>query len=205
MFPAATSARNVVHRGIFALLGLATLSRPVPSMRQTRQLPRLSSHIFLFFITENSQKFWVFRNFGSATGPRLVWFPTLATGLLSNGLWRHLTVCRTGRDGLQVVDSRRLKGAVRLGPFGPQSITDASTLPPGPSRSDGVPRVYQVLIKDWDVFHILSSLSMDETWTPDSFGVRLNISCLVINLKDNFGGYLTFNRSRNLLKLFFNC
>ena len=33
-----------------------------------RQLPRLSSYIFLFFITENSHKFGVFRIFGSATG-----------------------------------------------------------------------------------------------------------------------------------------
>ena len=55
--------------------------------------------------------------------------------------------CGTGRDGSQVVDSRRLKGAIR---FGPRSITDrpTSTLPRGPSRSDGVPRVFHVLIKD---------------------------------------------------------
>ena len=55
--------------------------RPVASMRQTRQLPCLTSHIFFFFIIENSQKYRFFRQFGSATGPRLVWFPTLATGL----------------------------------------------------------------------------------------------------------------------------
>ena len=66
----------------------------------------------------------------------------------SNGLSWPLTVCGTGRDGSQVVDSRRLKGAIRFGPFGPRSITDASTLPPGPSRFDGVPRVSHVLIKD---------------------------------------------------------
>ena len=95
MFPAATAAtfaRNVMHRGILALiqflLGLATFS---------------------------------------------------------NGLSRPLTVCGTGRDGSQVVDSRRLKGAARFGPFGSRSITDASTLPPGPSRSNGVSRVSHVL------------------------------------------------------------
>ena len=99
---------------------------------------------------------------------------------------RPLTVSGTGRDGSQVVDSRRLKGAVRFGPFGPRSITDASTLPPGPPWCDGVPRVSHVLIKDWDVFHVLSRLSADETWTLDSFGARLSISCLLINLKDQF-------------------
>ena len=36
-------------------------------------------------------------------------------------------------------------------------------------------------------FHVLSRLSADETWTPDRFGVRLNISCLLINLKEDFG------------------
>ena len=66
----------------------------------------------------------------------------------SNGLSRPLTVCGTGRDGSKVVDSRRLKGAVRFGPFGPRFITDASTLPPGPSRSDGAPRVSHVLTKN---------------------------------------------------------
>ena len=106
--------------------------------------------------------------------------------MFSNGLSRPLTVSGTGRDGSQVVDSRRLKGAVRFGPFGPRSITDASTLPPGPPWCDGVPRVSHVLIKDWDVFHVLSRLSADETWTLDSFGARLNISCLLINLKDQF-------------------
>ena len=65
----------------------------------------------------------------------------------SNGLLKPLTVCGMGRDGSQVVDSRRLKGAVRFGPFGPRSIKDASTLPPGTSRSDGVPRVSHVLTK----------------------------------------------------------
>ena len=49
---------------------LIHLTRPVARMRQ---LPRLSSPFFLFFVTENSQKFWVIRPFGSATGPRLVW------------------------------------------------------------------------------------------------------------------------------------
>ena len=95
MFPAATFARNVVHRGILAL--------------------------FQFLL--------VFATF-------------------SNCLSRPLTVCGTGRDGSQVVNSRRLKGVVRYGPFGPRSITDASTLPPGPSRSDEVPRVSHVLTKD---------------------------------------------------------
>ena len=56
----------------------------------------------------------------------------LGLATFSNGLSRPLTVCGTGRDGSQVVDSRRLKGAVRFGPFSPRSITDASTLPPGP-------------------------------------------------------------------------
>ena len=105
MFPAATFARDVVHRGILAL--------------------------FQFLL-------------GFAT--------------FSNGLSRPHMVCGTGRDGSQVVDSRRLKGAVRFGPFGPRSITDASTLLPGPSRSDGVPRVFHVLIKDWHVFYVLSRL-----------------------------------------------
>ena len=65
----------------------------------------------------------------------------------SNGLSRPLTVCGTGHDGSQVVYSRRLKDAVR---FGPRSITVTSspTLPSGPSRPDGVPRVFHVLIKD---------------------------------------------------------
>ena len=98
----------------------------------------------------------------------------------SNGLSRPLTVCGTGRDGAQVVDSRRLKGAVRSGT---RSIRDASTLPPGPSGSDGVPRVSHALIKDWDVFHVLSRFSLDET---DGFGAHLNISCLLINLKYTF-------------------
>ena len=72
----------------------------------------------------------------------------LGLATFSNGLSRPHTVCGTGRDGSQVVDSRRLKGVVRFGPFGPRSITDASTLPPGPSRSDGVPHVSHDLIKD---------------------------------------------------------
>ena len=72
----------------------------------------------------------------------------LGLATFSNGLSRPLTVCGTGRDGSQVVDSWRLKGAVRLGPFGSRSITNASTLPPGPSRSDGAPRVSHVLAKD---------------------------------------------------------
>ena len=69
----------------------------------------------------------------------------LGLATFSNGLSRPLTVCGTGRDGSQMVDSRRLKGAVRFGLFGRRSITDASTLPTGPSRSDGVSHV---LIKD---------------------------------------------------------
>ena len=74
-----------------------------------------------------------------------------------------------GRGG---VKSRRLQGALR---FGPRSTTDASTVPLGPSRSDGVPHVSHVLIKVWHVFHVLSRsrLSTDETWTPGSFGARL--------------------------------
>ena len=90
----------------------------------------------------------------------------LGLATFSNGLSRPLTVCGTGRDGSQVVDSRRLKGAVRFGLFGPRSITDASTLPPGPSRSDGVPRVSRVLTKDWHVFHVLSRLSAFEHILP---------------------------------------
>ena len=58
---------------------LIHLTRPVARMRQ---LPRLSSPFFVFFVTENSQKFWVIRPFGSPTGPRFVWFPPLARGLL---------------------------------------------------------------------------------------------------------------------------
>ena len=55
----------------------------------------------------------------------------LGLAKFSNVLSRLITVCKTGRDGLQVVVSRRLKGAVRFCPFGPRSITVASTLPPG--------------------------------------------------------------------------
>ena len=69
----------------------------------------------------------------------------LGLATFANGLSRPLTACGTGRDGSQVVDSRRLKGAVR---FGPRFITDVSTLPRGPSRPDGVPRVSHALIKD---------------------------------------------------------
>ena len=39
---------------------------PVASTRQAKQSPHLSSHISLFFITEKSQKFWVFNNLGSS-------------------------------------------------------------------------------------------------------------------------------------------
>ena len=66
----------------------------------------------------------------------------------SNGLSRRLTVCGTGSDMSQVVDSRRLKDAARFGPFNPRSITDASTMPPGPSRPDGAPHVSHVLFED---------------------------------------------------------
>ena len=55
----------------------------------------------------------------------------------------------------------------------PLSTRDASTFPPGPSHSDGVPHVSHVLIKVRHVFHALSRLSTDETWTPGSFGSRL--------------------------------
>ena len=51
---------------------------------------------------------------------------------------RSITVSVTGRGG----KSRRLQGALR---FGPRSTTDASTFPPGPSRSDRVPHVSHVL------------------------------------------------------------
>ena len=47
----------------------------------------------------------------------------------SNGLSRRLTVCGTGSDMSQVVDSLRLKGAARFGPLNPRSITDVGTLP----------------------------------------------------------------------------
>ena len=76
---------------------------------------------------------------------------------------RSITVSVTGRGG----KSRRLQGALR---FGPRSTTDASTFPPGPSRSDRVPHVS----------HVLSRLSTDETWTPGSFGARL---CLLYKKK----------------------
>ena len=71
---------------------------------------------FLFFITENSQKFWVFRNFGSATGPRLVWFPTLATGLLSNCLWRYAGQAVTGCRWLTPGGSKARYGSARSAP-----------------------------------------------------------------------------------------
>ena len=72
--------------------------------------------------------------------------------------------------GVRAAESRRLKGALR---FGPRSTTDASTFPPGPSRSDRVPHDSHVLIKVWHVFHVLPRLSTYETWTPGSFGARL--------------------------------
>ena len=77
---------------------------------------------------------------------------------------------RDGPWGKEAAESWRLQGAQR---FGTRSTTDASTFPPGPSRSDGVPHVSHVLIKVWHVFHVLSRLATDETWTPGSFGARL--------------------------------
>ena len=58
--------------------------------------------------------------------------------------------------GVRAAESRRLKGALR---FGLRSTTDASTFPPGPSRSDRVPHVSHILIKVWHVFHVLPRLS----------------------------------------------
>ena len=86
--------------------------------------------------------------FPAATFARNVAQFLLGLATFSNGLSRPLTVCGMGRDGSQVVDSRRLEDVVRFVPFGPRSLTDASTLPPGPSRSDGVPRISHVLTKD---------------------------------------------------------
>jgi len=77
---------------------------------------------------------------------------------------------RDGPSGKGAAESRKLYRALR---FGPRSTTNASTFPPGPSRSNGVPHVFHVLIKVWHVFRVLSRLSTDETWTPGSFGVRL--------------------------------
>ena len=90
----------------------------------------------------------------------------LGLAKFSHGLSRYI---RDGPWG-KGAESRRLQGALR---FGPRSTTDASTFPPGPSRSDGVSHVSHVLIKVWHVFHVLSRLSTDETWTPGSFGARL--------------------------------
>ena len=72
--------------------------------------------------------------------------------------------------GVRAAESRRLKGALR---FGLRSTTDASTFPPGPSRSDRIHHVSYILIKVWHVFHVLPRLSTYETWTPGSFGARL--------------------------------
>ena len=77
---------------------------------------------------------------------------------------------RDGPWGEGDAESRRLQGALR---FGPRSTTDARTFPPGPSTSDGVPHVSHVLIKVWHVFHVLSRLCTDETWTQGSLGARL--------------------------------
>ena len=91
-------------------------------------------------------------------------------------LLSFLTVYHGIRDGSwgyglgRAAESRRLKGALR---FGPRSTTDASTFPPGPSRSDRAPHVSHVLIKVWNVFHVLPRLSTYETWTPGSFGAHL--------------------------------
>ena len=63
----------------------------------------------------------------------------------SNGLSRYAGRALTDRGGRLTEAQRRSTVRSRLAP---RSITDASTLPPGPSRSDRVPRVSHVLIKD---------------------------------------------------------
>ena len=68
---------------------------------------------------------------------------TWALGLALSFLTVYHGISVTGRGG-KGAESRRLQGALR---FGPRSTTDASTFPPGPSRSDGVPHVSHVLIK----------------------------------------------------------
>ena len=80
-----------------------------------------------------------------------------------HGFYRYV---EQGRDGSRWSTHGGSKSRYGSVPFGPRSI-------PGPSRSDGVPRVSHVLIKDRDVFPVPSRLSADETWTPDSFGARL--------------------------------
>ena len=72
---------------------------------------------------------------------------TWALGLakFSHGLSRYIRDGPWGGGGGgEGAESRSLQGALR---FGPRSTTDASTFPPGPSRSDGVPHVSHVLIK----------------------------------------------------------
>ena len=102
-----------------------------------------------------------------------------------NDLSRSLMLAYAGREwrvvGGRLPEARR-RGTVRpVRPpiyYGCQYVASRAV-----TRSDGVPRVSHVLIKDWHVFHVLSRLSADETWTPDSFGARLNIVCLLINLE----------------------
>ena len=47
-----------------------------------KQSPHLNFHILLFFITEKSQKFWVFKNVGSASA-RLIFDPGYGPGCIT--------------------------------------------------------------------------------------------------------------------------
>ena len=64
----------------------------------------------------------------------------LGLATFSNGLSQYAGRAVTGR--------RWSTPGCSKARFGPRSIMNASTLPPGPSRSDGDPRVSHVLTKD---------------------------------------------------------
>ena len=67
----------------------------------------------------------------------------LGLATFSNGLSRYAGRAVTGRRWSTPGCSK-----ARSGPFSSRSFMNASTLPPGPSRSDGDPRVSHVLTKD---------------------------------------------------------
>ena len=118
--------------------------------------------------------------------PLLIFVKVLLRFLtFSHGLSRYAGRAVKGRRWSTPGGSKSRYGSARSAP---DLLRMSVRCLPGRHGVMGVPRVSHVLMKDWDVFHVLSRLSANETWTPDSFGVRLNISCLLINLKENFGG-----------------
>ena len=87
-----------------------------------------------------------------------------------------------------------------FGPFGPRSITDASTLPSEPSRSDVAPRVSnQGLRRLSRSLKTLCGLNVDtgQLWSAFEHILPLNQFKRLILMSNP-----TLRRSRNLLKLF---